>query len=67
MSKKILAAGIVRDLEFDSQESLDKYINRFELFCARYEILDKFIRDDGSVIARIVTQYNDSDLIKLYE
>lgn len=67
MSKKLLAAGIVRDLEFDSQESLNKYINRFELFGDQYKILDKFIRDDGTVIARIVTQYNDSNLIQLYE
>jgi len=66
MSKKILAAGIVQDIEFDSQESLDKYIMRHVLFCDKYEVIE-VSRENGTVIARIVTEYNDLDLIKLYE
>ena len=67
MSKKLLAAGIVRDIEFDSEESLAMYIARLNLFLTKFYILDKHIRDDGTVIIRIVTQYNNSDLIQLYE
>lgn len=67
MSKKLLAAGIVRDIEFDSEDSLSTYIARLNLFLTEFDILDKYIRDDGTVIIRIVTQYNNSDLIQLYE
>ena len=65
MSKRLLAAGIVRDLEFDSQYECDSYINRMSW--KLFKILDSFTRADGSVVVRLLTQYNDTDLIELYE
>lgn len=65
MRKRLLAAGIVRDLEFDSAESLEIYIYFLDRKKLQYKILDKFTRDDGSIIIRIVCQYNSADLIRL--
>lgn len=67
MSKSLLAAGIVRDLMFDCQESLDLYLYAMQYRKMSFEILDQMTRDDGSIIIRIVSQYNDADLIKLFE
>lgn len=65
MRKHLLAAGIVRDLLFDSVESLEIYIYFLDRKKMQYKILDKFTRDDGSIIIRIVCQYNSADLIRL--
>ena len=67
MSKRLLAAGIVRDLEFDSQYELDGYIKAMQHKLFNFKILDHFARSDGSVVVRILSQYNNSDLIELYE
>lgn len=67
MSKKIqlLAAGIVRDLLFASKSDRDLYFARLDGRKIRYELLDTYEREDGSVIIRIVQQYNDSDMIRI--
>lgn len=65
-TKEILAAGIVRDIQFCSEYALDVYIYRLDHNKVIYQILDKFVRVDGSVIIRIVQQYNNSPLIQLY-
>ena len=65
MGKWLLAAGIVRDLLFDSAESLEIYIYFLDRKKMQYKILDKFTRDDGSIIIRIVCQYNSAELIRL--
>ena len=67
MSKTLLAAGIVRDLEFDSSGSLEIYLYKLYHNKVLYQILDKFVRDDGSVIIRILQQYNSATLIQLYD
>lgn len=67
MNKKLLAAGIVRDLMFDCQDSLDLYLYAMQHKKMKYEILDQLNREDGCIIIRIVSQYNDSDLIQLFE
>ena len=67
MSKRLLAAGIVRDIEFVSQYALDVYLsvnmNKWENF----KILDQFTRADGSVVIRLLTPYNNTELIELYD
>lgn len=63
---KLLAAGIVRDLEFASMADLNLYLARLDGRKICYEVLETFERDDRSVIIRIGQQYNDSKMIQLY-
>ena len=65
--KTVLAAGVVRDLLFCSKDALDIYLYKLQHDCWEFEVLDRFDRDDGTVIVRIVQQYNSSPLIKLYD
>ena len=62
---QLLSAGIVRDLQLASMADLDLYLSRLDGRKIRYEVLQTFEREDGSVIIRIVQQYNDSDMIQL--
>ena len=64
-SKEILAAGIVRDIRFINSEAAVRYVSMYRSGACK--ILDARNCDDGSVIYRIVTCYNDSPLIQLYE
>ena len=63
--KEVLAAGIVWDIVFVSEYALEIYLYSLDHREVVYKILDKFVRDDGSVIVRIVKQYNSSPLIQL--
>ena len=65
MKKRLLAAGYLRDIEFDSQDSMDLYIYSLEHKKLEFKILDKFTRDDGSIIIRILQQYNNAEMVKL--
>lgn len=65
MSKVLLAAGLVRDFEFFDCMELLAYIRRLDQRCVSWEELDRFVRPDGSVIVRLLTQYNNADLIQL--
>lgn len=67
MAKKLLAAGYVRDLMFDNADSLELYLYDLNHKKLQHKILDKFVRDDGSVIIRILQQYNRAPLIELYD
>lgn len=67
MAKKLLAAGIVRDLEFLNRHALDIYIYRLDHNEVEYKILEQWNRPDGSVIIRMIQQYNNSPLVELYE
>lgn len=67
MGKKLLAAGIVRDIEFVSQYALDLYLNYNQSKWSDFKILDQFTRSDGSVVIRLLTPYNNTELIELYE
>lgn len=67
MSKKLLAAGIVRDLAFLNRDALDLYLYRLDHNEVIYQILECWNRPDGTVVIRIVQQYNSSPLIELYE
>ena len=65
-AKTLLAAGIVRDMEFRNKEAFDLYLYLLDHQCKLYKVLDTYTRDDGSMIVRIVQQYNDIELIQLY-
>lgn len=64
--KSLLAAGIVRDIEFRSKDVFDLYLYDLDHRKAVYQVLDTYVRDDGSMIVRILQQYNNVDLIQLY-
>lgn len=67
MSKVLLAGGIVRDLLFDRVDSMEIYLRDLDLKKQVYQILDQYLRDDGTVIIRIVCQYNQVPLVQLYK
>ena len=60
--KNLLAAGIIQDFQFQSEEEYHKYLARIR---GRYEVIEMVERTDGTVLARIVKQYNNSELIQL--
>lgn len=64
-TRTILAAGIVRDIEFCSKYVADTYLNVLPTKVLNYEVLDRFDRTDGTVIVRLLTPYNNNDLIEL--
>ena len=65
-NKELLAAGIVRDILFRNKDAFDLYLYALDHDKKVYRILDTYVRNDGSVIVRILQQYNDSDLIQLF-
>ena len=65
-TKELLAAGYVRDILFRSSEDLKNYILQLERRKQEYRILEQMNREDGSVIIRILQQYNTAPLIQLY-
>ena len=65
MIKCLLAAGIVRDIEFISTFALDRYLNAMHSKWPDFKILDRFDLSDGRVIVRLLTPYNNCDLIQL--
>lgn len=65
-AKTLLAAGIVRDIEFRSKDVFVLYLYDLDHRKVNYKVLDSYIREDGSMIVRILQQYNNVDLIQLY-
>ena len=65
-TKELLAAGYVRDILFRSGKDLKNYILHLESRKQEYRILEQMDREDGSVIIRILQQYNTAPLIQLY-
>lgn len=63
--KILLAAGLVRDYEFSSAMDLINFVNALDRRGVQWEELDRFSRSDGSILIRILTQYNNADLIQL--
>lgn len=64
--KELLAAGYVRDILFRDMEECEIYLGGLRNKMLAYKILDSFTRDDGSVIIRILQQYNNAPMIQLY-
>lgn len=65
MSKILLAAALVRDFEFDSWQRFELYLYQLEHNGVVHKVLESFERADGSVVARIVTQFGHYDLPEL--
>ena len=65
--RELLAAGIVRDYQFANKHLFELHLMKLNGQHRRYEVLEKHECEDGRVLARIVEQYNDSPLIRLYE
>lgn len=63
--KELLAAGYLRDILFWNPDDAQLYIYDLDHRGVDYKILDTCTRSDGSVIIRILQQYNNVDLIEL--
>lgn len=68
MNKKreLLAAGIVKDYRFSSWTEYENYLEELEGKKITYKVLETHECQDGTVLARIVQEYNCSRLIELY-
>ena len=64
-TKEVLAAGIVRDIEFVSHYAMEVYLSDLDQRKVNYKVLKTFERYDGVTRIRIIQQYNNSPLIKL--
>ena len=63
-AKEVLAGGYIRDLLFRKDIDCQAYIHELDRRNVEYRILDSMAREDGSVIIRILQQYNNS--LKLF-
>ena len=64
--KTILNAAIVRDMEFDSPEELENYLDQLDHQKQEYKVVMKHERRDRTVFARIFTKYNNKPLLAFY-
>ena len=65
MSKKLLAAGLLRDFEFGSMSELEEFLDSLAIRCYPYKVIETFERSDGTVLVRILSQFLNCDLIEL--
>lgn len=65
MAKTLLAAGVLRDFEFGNHEEYELYLYRLDHRQINYKVIETFERSDGTVLVRILQQYNSTDLIVL--
>ena len=61
----ILAAGIVRDVLFATIDDLDRYIEKLEFNGVSYREVERYHHSTGMWILRVVTQYNNCELVEL--
>lgn len=64
--RKILAAGILRDIRFGSPALADQYLFQLDQKKIIYQVLESCRCDDGTVILRVLQRYNNCDLIQVY-
>lgn len=57
MSKKLLAAGEIRAIQFDTEEEMDTYLNDLIVEKQIFIVLETWEQRDGSIIIRILQQY----------
>lgn len=65
--KKVIAAAIVRVLEFDSLKEMYIYIGKLRDREQIYKVINHEEYQDGKVWLRIATSYNNSPLIEEVE
>ena len=63
--QRVLAAGVVKDILFENIEALDGYLNKLEEHGTEHYVLETLEREDLTVIARIVSEWNYGELIKI--
>jgi len=63
--RELLAAGLLRDFCFSCMSELDRYIDGLDDRKVSYRVIETFERPDGTVLCRILQQYNSADLIEL--
>ena len=63
--RELLAAGYLRDFRFCSMDELECYLQELDQKKTCYRVLETCPRPDGTVLVRILQQYNQSDLIQL--
>lgn len=66
-AKELLAAGYVKDFRFRDKEALELYLHLIDHRRIRYEIVEQCNSSDGSILIRILLQYNNAPLIDLFE
>lgn len=62
--KKILAAGIKQNIQFDSLKEMYSYIGKLRDRKIDHKCLSHVEQDDGKVVLTIIKAYNDSPLIE---
>lgn len=63
--RELLAAGVLRDFCFCSMDELEYYLHALDHHKVIYRVLETFERIDGTVLCRILYQYNCADLIEI--
>lgn len=64
--RELLAAGVLRDFRFSCMAELQRYLSLLDSRKVVYRVLETCPRPDGTVLCRILQQYNGADLIRLY-
>ena len=69
MNKKreLLTAGLIKDYRFINEDEYRLYIHELNYKKMRYQILEKVVRENGTVLLRISLGYSQTPLIQLYE
>lgn len=62
--KRIIAAGIKRLLEFDTEKEMYAYIGKLRARKVPHKCLDHMKMPDGKIRLMIITNYNDSVLLE---
>jgi len=62
--KKILAAGIKQNIQFDSLKEMYCYIGKLQARKMPHKCISHVEQDDGKVVLTIIKAYNDSPLIE---
>jgi len=65
--RELLAGGIVRDYRYRNENVYRNHLLSLDMAGHEYEVLERQACKDGTVLARIVVQYNNSPLIQLYD
>ena len=66
-AKELLAAGYVKDFRFRDKETLELYLHLVDHRRIQYKIVEQCTSSDGSILIRIMLQYNNAPLIDLFE
>lgn len=63
--RKVLASGCLKIFWFCCMDEFDSYLRKLERRKICYRVLESCPRLDGTVLVRILQQYNNADLIQI--